>query len=335
MDHPDVTFVETLPRDGLPCIKRVTTSDKIRFIDKLGEIGLTRIDCVAFTHPRIIPEYADAELVLKGIKKKPNIIYSSVVPNEIGCRRAMATAIDEVGMMVSVSDYFNKMNTGRSLHETMNKAPTIFEMARQNGRTVRAYIITAFGCPYTGKVSTEELIRLVMKLSYLGAREISLVDATGMANPKQVKSIVKEIRDLNLPSEIAVHFHNTRNSAIANCIAAYEAGVRIFDTSVSGLSRSLYGATELDAGYWNVATEDLVHLFEEMGINTGINVDELLKCVQLVEKLAGKKMPGHLLRAKPLKNIKAKNRRRSNHNGSKNKKMLISGLHSFSEDATL
>ncbi len=219
----------------------------------------------------------------------------------------MCTAIDELSLLISVSDYFNRMNTGRSLHETLNKVPTIFDMAREKGKTVRVFLFTAFGCPYTGAVPPEDVIRMVMKLSYMGAREISLLDATGMANPKQVKSLIRSLLELKLPSELAVHFHNTRNSAIANCVAAYEAGIRIFDTAVSGLSRSLYGAAELDIGYWNVPTEDLVHLFEEMGVSTGINIDLLLKCVENAEKMTGKSLPGHLLRAKPLKCTKVNN----------------------------
>jgi hydroxymethylglutaryl-CoA lyase len=171
-------------------------------------------------------------------------------------------------------------------------------MTAGKGKALRAYILTAFGCPFAGKVDPETVVQVAIKLSHLGVKEISLLDSTGMANPIQVKSLVKAILDLNLPSKLAVHFHNTRNSAMANCIAAYEAGVRIFDSAISGLSLPLFGSFESDLGFWNVPTEDLVNLFEEMGIDTGIDMAPLLKCVEAAERLAKRPLHGHLLRTK-------------------------------------
>ena len=180
---------------------------------------------------------------------------------------------------------------------------TIFDATKKSNRSCRIYILTAFGCPYSGVVSHEEILQLVLKLSYMGASEIVLVDSTGMANPRKVKDLIRAILELDLNINLAVHFHNTRGTAIANCVAAYDAGVRIFDTSLGGMSGTPYGAMELDLGYWNVPTEDLVHLFEEMGITTGIDFDCLLECIELAEKLAGKVLPGHLLRARPSSNL--------------------------------
>ena len=147
------------------------------------------------------------------------------------------------------------------------------------------------------KVNVEDIAQLLLKLSYMGASEIVLVDSTGMANPKSVKETLRTLLDLQLDINLAVHFHNTRGAAVANCVAAYEAGIRIFDTSLGGMSATPYGVSELDIGYWNVPTEDLVHLFEEMGIKTGIDLDKLLDCVRLAEKMAGISLPGHILRA--------------------------------------
>lgn len=294
----EVTIVETSPRDGLSHVKKITTSDKIHFINKLSETGIEKIDSVSFTHPALYPKYADAEEVTKGIKKMHDVIYSGMAPNEIGCRRAVITKIDEISFLINVSDDYNRNNSLKTLRETLNKIPIICEMAVSNGKAVRAYILCAFGCPYAGKIPAEDVIQLVIKLSHLGANEISLLDSTGMANPRQVKSLLKTIIDLKLPSQIAVHFHNTRNAAMVNCIAAYEVGVRIFDTAIGGLSWPLYGPIEADFGYWNVPTEDLAYLFEEMGVRTGINMDRLLKCVELAEKLSGRPLHGHLLNAR-------------------------------------
>ncbi len=300
-----VTIVEVSPRDGLPAVcDGLSTADEIMYINKLSETGIQKIECVTFTHPRLLPKDYNAEKLIEGIHKKPGVTYIGLVPNEIGCRRALITKIDEILMLVSASDTFNRLNVGRTLRESLNKMlPAILDAAGKSKRSIRIYILTAFGCPYTGQVLPDEVLQLVLKLSYLGASEIVLVDSTGMANPITVKNLIRSILGLNLDISLAVHFHNTRGTAIANCIAAYEAGVRIFDTSLGGMSGTPYGAMELDFGYWNVPTEDLVHLFEEMGIKTGVDFDRLLECVQIAEKLAGKPLPGHLLRARPASHI--------------------------------
>lgn len=295
-----VTLVEVSPRDGLPAICGGTsTVNKVMYIDSLSNAGLKKIECAAFTHPRLQPDNADAELVMTGIKKMPGVVYMGLVSNEIGCRRALITEIDEIVTLIATSDVFTELNAGKSKRLTLHKVlPAIFEATKKAGKGLSSYIMTAFGCPYTGKVPPDEVIQLFLQLTYMGAKEIVLVDSTGMANPRQVKDLVKSILALNAGNNLAVHFHNTRGAAIANCIAAYEAGARTFYTSIGGMSGTPYGAVELDFGYWNVPTEDLAHLFEEMGISTGIDIDHLLECVKIAESLAGKALPGHLLRAK-------------------------------------
>ncbi len=303
-DDP-VTIVEVSPRDGLPEVcGGLSTSDKIKYINKLSETGLKKIECASFSHPRLMPQGYDAEKLVSGISKKPDVTYVGLVPNEIGCRRAMITQIDEILIVLAASDTFNKLNLGRTLKETINKIlPAVLNAAAQNSRSIRVYIMTAFGCPYTGGISAEDIAQLLLKLSYMGASEIVLVDSTGLANPKTVQTTIRALMDLQLHINLAVHFHNTRGAAMANCVAAYEAGIRIFDTSLGGMSATPYGVSELDIGYWNVPTEDLVHLFEAMGIKTGIDLEKLLDCVQLAEKMAGIPLPGHLLRARPASQI--------------------------------
>jgi len=300
-----VNIVEVSPRDGLPAVcENLSTADKIKYINKLSETGLRKIECAAFTHPRLLPQGYDVEKLIEGISKKPDVTYVGLVPNEIGCRRAVITQIDEILVLLAASDTFNKINLGRTLKESLNKVlPAVLDAAVKNARSVRVYIMTAFGCPYTGKISPEVIPQLLQKLSYMGASEIVLVDSTGMANPKTVKSTIGTLLDLQLDINLAVHFHNTRGTAIANCVAAYDAGIRIFDTSLCGMSATPYGVSELDIGYWNVPTEDLAHLFEEMGIKTGIDLEKLLDCARLAEKMAGIPLPGHLLSAGPASQI--------------------------------
>lgn len=294
-----VTIVEVSPRDGLPeACEGLSTHDKIKYINMLSETGLRKIECAAFTHPRLMPEGYDAEKLVLGITKKPDVTYVGLVPNEIGCRRAVITQIDEILILLAASDTFNRINLGRTLKESLNKMlPAVLDAAVKNSRSVRVYIMTAFGCPYTGTVSARDIEQLLLKLGYMGVSEIVLVDSTGMANPKTVKATIRALLDLQLDVNLAVHFHNTRGTAIANCIAAYDAGIRIFDTSLCGMSATPYGVGRLDFGYWNVPTEDLASLFEEMGIKTGIDLEKLLDCARLAEKMAGTPLPGHLLRA--------------------------------------
>lgn len=296
-----VTTVDCGPRDGLSALARsVPTGEKARLINGLIAAGVRKIDCVAFTHPRIMPESADAERVVELIEKKPNVGLIGVAPSEVACRRAVLTGVDEILAMVAASEAFNNAALGLSLRQLMNKSlPAIFETARQGGKAIRAYILTAFGCPYSGPVGPESVLEVASRLTRMGVAEISLVDSTGMANPKQVKRLIESILALGLESTLAVHFHDTRGTAIANCVAAYEAGVRVFDTAIAGLSGTPFGAPDQELGVWNVPTEDLVSLFEDMGVKTGVDMDRLLECVDLAEEIAGRPLSGHIRRSGP------------------------------------
>ena len=297
----EITIVDGGPRDGLSAVSgQVSTREKIRLINSLAKSGITKIDCVAFTHPRLIPKNSDAEDVMGKLEKAPGVTYVGLVPSEIGCRRAVLTDIDEIVTLVAVSEEFNRAALGLGIKETLNKAlPTIFEAASKGGKPIRAYVLAVFGCPYGGKVEFDEVIEMVTRLCFMGAKEISLLDSTGMADPKQVKEILGELLGLNLSVDLAVHFHDTRGTGLVNCVAAYEAGVRIFDTAIGGLSGTPFGAPDLNMGFWNIPTEDLVHLFEQMGTNTGVDLELLLESVKLAEDLAGRPLPGHILRAGP------------------------------------
>ncbi len=296
-----IQVIEVSPRDGLPALRGgATTADKVKYINGLVSAGLRQIECAAFTHPRLIPENADAEKVMAALPRRSGVTYIGLAANEIGCRRALAAGVDEILTLVAASNVFNQLSTGKTKRESLHKIlPALFEAAKRADRGVRCYLHTAFGCPYSGKVSFDEVRQLFLALIRMGAREIVLLDSTGMAHPKQVGETIRKLLELKEGANLAVHFHNTRGSALANCVAAYDAGARTFYTSIGGLSGTPYGAKEQPFGYWNVPTEDLVHLFEEMGIETGLDVDLLLDCVEAAERLAGKPLPGHILRARP------------------------------------
>jgi hydroxymethylglutaryl-CoA lyase len=168
----------------------------------------------------------------------------------------------------------------------------------EKGKTIRVYLLAAFCCQYEGRVPIKDLVELVTKLAFMGVNEISLVDSPGMVNPKQVKETIAALIDLDLDANLAVHFHNTRGLGLVNCLAAYEAGIRIFDAAIGGLSGPPFGAPKMEVGSWNIPTEDLVYLFQEIGVNTGIRLDAIVNAVKFAQKLARRELSGHVLDAR-------------------------------------
>ena len=299
----DVTIVDSAPRDGLGALCKlysgISTSDKVTLINLLVQSGLTKIDSVAFIHPRLRPEYSDAEKTMKAVGEIPGVTFIGIAPNEIACRRALSTNVNQIAALVAATDTFNKAVLGKSIKETLNKTfPSIFQAGLERGKSIRVYVLSAFSCFYEGNVSLSNIVDLTRKLAFMGAKEISLVDSAGSANPKQVKEYFSALQALNLEVSLAAHFHNCRGLALVNCLAAYETGIRTFDTAIGGLSGTPFGAPQMEIGSWNVPTEDLASLFEEMGIKTGIDLDALLAAVEFAEKLARRKLPGHILSAK-------------------------------------
>jgi hydroxymethylglutaryl-CoA lyase len=295
----EVTIVDTSPRDGPVGLPKMRTHEKVALANSLMDSGVTKIDCVGFTHPRIRPEFADAEKVVSAIDKRPGVTILGLAPNEIACRRALSTSVDEIGVLVSVSETFNRSVLGVSVRRTLFKTiPAIIQACREEGKTTRAFLLSAFWCQFEGQMEINSIVELVSKLSYLGVNEISLVDTPGRANPWQVKKTIGALLDLGLETKFAVHFHDTRGMGLANCLSAYEAGIRIFDTAIGGLSGTPYGAPTMEVGSWNVPTEDLVYMLNQLGVNTGIDVDVIAESVQLAQKIAGRKLPGHLLKAR-------------------------------------
>jgi hydroxymethylglutaryl-CoA lyase len=295
----DVTIVDTSPRDGPVALPKIGTPEKIALAKSLMQSGLTKIDCVAFTHPRIRPEFADAEEVINALDKKPEVTIIGLAPNEIACRRALNTNVDEIGTLVAASESFNRAVMGISIRETLFKTlPAIFQACLEKGKTIRVYLLAAFCCQYEGRVPIKDLVDLVTKLAFMGVNEISLVDSPGMANPKQIKETINALQDLDLDTNLAVHFHNTTGLGLVNCLAAYEAGIRIFDTAIGGLSGPPFGAPKMEVGSWNIPTEDLVYLFQEIGVNTGISLDAIVNAVKFAQKLARRELSGHVLNAR-------------------------------------
>lgn len=290
-----VRIVEVSPRDGLQNEKAiVSTSDKIKLIDALSETGLTHLEVSSFVNPRWIPPLADAQEVFQGIRRKPGIVYSALIPNLKGYERAVEAGIDEAVIFMSSSETHNRKNINKSIDETLPVLREVAEEAIADGKTVRAYISTVFGCPYEGPVAPQRVLEIVRELLDMGVREISLGDTVGLANPQQVTRFVELLAaDFDLGA-FALHFHDTRGTALANVLAGLLAGITTFDSSLGGLGGCPYapGATG------NVATEDLVYMLEEMGVSTGVDLNRLVETSRFMQGVLGRELPSRYLKSR-------------------------------------
>ncbi|MBI4574401.1 MAG: hydroxymethylglutaryl-CoA lyase [candidate division NC10 bacterium] len=298
MRLPDrVTLCEVGPRDGLqnePA--NVPTADKIRLIEALVEAGIRRMEATSFVAPKWIPNLADAGEVLAGLRRRPGVTYAALVPNLRGLERALAAKVDEVVIFLSASETHSRKNINKSLAEALEASGEVAGRAKHAGLRLKGAISTCFGCPYEGEVDPRVVVRIATALVDMGVDEVGISDTTGMANPRQVDALVSRVAERVPVAKLSLHFHDTRGTALANVLAGLQAGVTIFDGSIGGLGGCPYakGATG------NVATEDLVHMLHEMGIETGTDLPKLIECARLAQQLVGRPLEAHVGRAGPV-----------------------------------
>lgn len=266
----DIQIVEVGPRDGLQNEAAVlSTEKKIELIHRLVEAGTTRIEAVSFAHPTYVPQMADAEAVIAGINKRQGVSYIGLVMNERGLHRAEETDLDEINFSISATDGFNQANLSASVEETLG---FIEKSVSRNPSVVKtATISVVFGCPFDGEVDPAAVVQLAERLSESGVHEIALADTIGVANPWQVAEMIELVRPVIGETPLRMHFHDTRNTAIANAYVAVEAEVDVLDSSVGGLG----GCPFAPNATGNVATNDLVYMLERAGHSTGLNLDTL------------------------------------------------------------
>ncbi|HEX9035230.1 MAG TPA: hydroxymethylglutaryl-CoA lyase [Streptosporangiaceae bacterium] len=290
-----ISLREVGPRDGLQNEDPVPTDAKIELIDRLSATGVQRIEAVSFVRPEAIPQMADADEVWKGIDRAAAVRYSALVPNLRGARRAMDAGVTEIEAVVSASDTHNRKNVRRSTEESLDDIAAIIEEAHRRGVTCQVIIATAWGCPYEGDVPVQRVVRAAGRAAADGADSISFGDTTGMATPSRVWSLVGEFRSAQPEMPLNLHFHNTRGAGLANVLAALELGVSDFDASVGGLGGCPYapGATG------NIATEELVHMVQDMGIDTGVDLEAMIEAAADAERIVGRRLPSQVLRAGP------------------------------------
>ena len=292
---PDrVSVYEVSPRDGLQNEARpIPLEGKKRLIEALISAGLKRIELTSFVSPRWVPQLADAEELAQSLQAPPGVSFSALCPNATGFERAKACGLREIAVFMSASETHNQKNTNKSIAKSLDVFREVVPPARDAGMRVRAYVSTVWGCPYEGKVDPQRALEITRHLVELGCYQVSLGDTIGVGTPLQTRNIV-ELFLAELPAEkIALHFHDTRGTALANVLVGLELGVRDFDASVGGLG----GCPYAPGASGNLATEDLVYMLDGMGIETGVDLDRLLDAGNVAEDVVGRKLTGKVHQA--------------------------------------
>jgi hydroxymethylglutaryl-CoA lyase len=267
-----ITIVEVGPRDGLQNEHAaVTTADKIEFVNRLGAAGLPVVEVSAFVSPTWVPQMADAAAVFAGIARRPGTRYTALVPNLAGLDRAIAAGVQEVAIFAASSETFSRRNINRSIQDSLTTYAQVCDRALAGGLKVRAYLSTAFGCPYEGNVAESTVADLVVRLLNLGVFEVAVSDTIGIAHPGQVLRVLDAVLARTAAAQVALHFHDTRGTALANVLAALSCGITTFDASAGGLG----GCPYAPGAAGNLATEDLVYMLNGLEADTGVSLPAL------------------------------------------------------------
>ena len=290
-----ISLREVGPRDGLQNEDPVPTDGKVALIDALSRTGVRRIEAVSFVHPDAIPQMADATEVWAQIDRNPDVRYSALVPNLRGAQRGLDAGFSEIEIVISASDTHNRRNINRSTDQSLAELPAIVDLVHAYGATLQVIVATAWGCPYEGDVPTSRVLYVVERALSAGADTIAYGDTTGMATPTRVSSLVEETRATHPDLALGLHFHNTRGTGLANVLTALQLGVDDFDASVGGLG----GCPYAPGASGNIATEELVHMLEDMGVATGVDLAALIDVAAQAERLVGHELPSQVLRAGP------------------------------------
>ena len=295
-----VRIREVGPRDGFQNEPEViATEDKVRLIEQLARTGLKRLEVTSFVRADVIPQLADAAEVLEAIDVPADVALSVLIPNERGLDNALTLRerFHEINVFLSASETHNQRNVNRSIEESLTGLERVLGRAREAGLRCEGVISVSFGCPYEGHVPPERVFAIARRLVDAGAQEIGFGDTTGMANPAQVRAFFPAARDaLGDDVELTAHFHNTRGQGLANVLAALDAGVSSFESSFGELG----GCPVPKGATGNVATEDVVSMLHEMGIETGISLEALLEAARAAQEVLGRPLGSHLLTAGPV-----------------------------------
>ncbi len=289
-----VTVVEVGPRDGLQNeAANVAPADKIAFVDRLSLAGFSTIEAGAFVSPKWVPQMADTAQVFAGITRRPGTRYAALVPNLAGLERAHEAGVTDVAVFAAASETFSQKNINQTIAGSLDVYRAVCERALSIGMRVRAYVSTAFGCPFEGNVPASRVADVSAALVEMGAYEVAVSDTIGIAHPGQVPHVVGAVAGRVPLQQIALHFHDTRGTALANVLSALELGVTTYDASAGGLGGCPYapGATG------NLATEDLIYMLNGLGIDTGIDLEAVIDASRFIEPKVSHRLPSRYFRA--------------------------------------
>jgi len=291
---PQVFLEDETLRDGLQMENRIfSLEEKMRIFQLLAEANVPRIQVGSFVHPKLVPQMADTDALIKALlKSNPKPLLTALVLNEKGLERALSSGLAHVSMSISASDSHSQRNTNRTSAEALKEMVSLIEQAKKSGLTVRAGVQCAFGCVYEGRIAEGKVLSAAESMVQAGADELNLADTTGMGQPLQVRSLVRLVKK-NLPRvKISLHLHDTRGLGLANMFVAYEEGVNIFDVCAGGLG----GCPFIEGAAGNVPTEDAAHMFAALGVETGLDLQKMVEVVAELEKILGRPLPGKMAR---------------------------------------
>jgi len=297
MTRPEVRIYEVGPRDGLQAEATVVATEaKLAFIGMLADAGLREIESTSLVSPAAMPQMADADELLRRLDRRPGVRYPVLVPNARGLERAIAAEVDAICLITAATDAYVQHNIGMSIEESLAAFEPIAAEARRRGWWIRAYVSTAFGCPYDGEVDEAAVVRVAERLLRLGVDELSISDTVGVAVPTDVQRVVGALTGTGIGLDVlALHLHDTRGTALANVMAALELGVRCFDASTGGTGGSPYAPGS--AG--NLATEDLVYLLDREGVRSGVDLEGVLAAARFIAGQLGAEVSSKVGRSGP------------------------------------
>jgi hydroxymethylglutaryl-CoA lyase len=291
---PDVTIVEVGPRDGLQNeAAHFDTAAKVAFVDALSGAGLSRIEVGAFVSPKWVPQMADTDAVFAGIRRRPAVRYSALVPNMAGFERAVNAGVTDIAVFAAASETFSRKNINASIADSLAGYAAVAAAARKAGIRVRGYVSTAFGCPFEGEVDVDRVVDVTAALFEMGVEEVAVSDTIGIAHPGQVASLLRRLAAAVPLHALALHFHDTRGTALVNVFAALQEGAVVFDSAAGGLG----GCPYAPGAAGNLATEDLLFMLDGLGISTGVDRFSVAAASRMLEPQLGHPLPSRLLQA--------------------------------------
>ncbi len=296
----NVQIVEVGPRDGLQNESVLfTTSQKLEFIGRVIDAGARRVEAASFVNPKLVPQMADAEAVAAGLPRRVGVTFIGLVLNKRGALRALEAGMDELGAVCAASDGFALRNQGMTSAASLAMCCEVVRLAREQGRPAQITLSTAFGCPFDGEVDPSRVVEMARLAAASGPVEIAIADTIGVASPGEVSALVERVASAIRPLPVRVHFHNTRNTGLANVWAALQAGAQIVDASLGGIG----GCPFAPRATGNVPTEDVAYMLERSGYRTGLDLDSLIASASWLAGVMGRDVPGMLSRAGGFPNI--------------------------------